>query len=117
LEHEFGSDGTGITTSCKQNYENGRQKNQTHKGYEKIVAMVGLKYKFISSFKYAVKPTVHESLYFESLLAETVRRYSWVGLVAGVCGFLSRGNCDFVVGVGAVSRFYPKKNFLVVFEG
>ncbi|MDR2700202.1 MAG: hypothetical protein LBC12_05270 [Nitrososphaerota archaeon] len=116
LEHEFGPDGSGLTPSCKQNYENDRQKIKP-KGYEKIVVMVGLKYKLISSFKYAAKPTAHESLYFESLLTETARRYSRVDLVAGDSGFLSRCNCDLVAGVGAVLRFYPKKNSLLSSKG
>jgi len=47
LEHEFGSDATGLSTSSKQNYENDRTKNQTSKGYEKVLVMVGLKYKII----------------------------------------------------------------------
>jgi transposase len=61
LEHEFGSDTTGFSTSCKQNYENDCQKNQTGKGYEKIVVMGGLRYKLISSFKFTSNPTDHES--------------------------------------------------------
>ncbi|MCL2134258.1 MAG: hypothetical protein FWH37_01710 [Candidatus Bathyarchaeota archaeon] len=36
LEHEFGSDGTGLTTSCKQNYENGRQKIKLTKVTKKL---------------------------------------------------------------------------------
>jgi transposase len=117
LEHEFGPDGSGLATSCKQNYENDRAKNQTRRGYEKIVVMVGLKYKLISSFKYATKSTAHESLYFESLLTDTACRYSRVDLVAGDSGFLSRCNCDLVVGVGAAARFYPKKNSLLCSKG
>jgi len=109
LEHEFGPDGTGLSTSSKQNYEVDRAKDQTGKGYEKIVVMVGLKYKLISSFKYAAKPTDHESPYFESLLRETAKRYGRVGLVAGDAAFLSRRNCDLVVSMGGVARFYPKK--------
>ena len=110
LEHEFGPDATGLSTSCKENYENDRQKNQTGKGYEKIVVMVGLRYKIISSFKFASKPVDHESPYFESLLAETARRYRCVDLVSGDSAYLSRRNCDLVASVGGVSRFYPKKS-------
>ena len=109
LEHNFGPDGTGLATSSKQNYESDRAKDQTSKGYEKIIVMVGLKYKIISAFKYACKPTDHESPYFESLLAQTARRYRRVGLVAGDSAFLSRVNCDLVANVGGVPRFYPKK--------
>ena len=109
LEHEFGPDATGLATSSKKNYESDRVKDQTSKGYEKILVMVGLKYKIISSFKYASKPTDHESPYFEALLSETAKRYGRVDLVAGDSAYLSRVNCDLVTGVGAVPRFYPKK--------
>ena len=109
LEREFGPDGSGLATSCKQNYENDRAKDQTRKGYEKIMVMVGLKYKLVSAFKFADKPSAHEAPYFEFLLNETVKRYRRVDLVAGDSGFLSRVNCDLVVGVGGVPRFYPKR--------
>jgi transposase len=109
LEHDFGPDGTGLSISCKQNYESDRAKNQTSKGYEKIVVMTGLKYKLISAFKYADKPVDHESPYFGFLLAQTVRRYGRVGLVTGDSAFLSRFNCDLVTKAGATPRFYPKK--------
>jgi len=109
LEHEFGPDATGLSTSSKQNYENDRAKNQTSKGYEKVLVMVGLKYKIISSFRYANKPIDHESPYFESLLRETACRYGRLGLVAGDAAYLSRANCDLVAKLGGVPRFYPKK--------
>jgi transposase len=109
LEHTFGPDATGLSTSSKQNYETDRAKNQTKKGYEKILVMVGLKYKLISSFKFTRKSVDHESPYFESLLRETARRYGRVDLVAGDAAYLSRANCDLVASVGAVPRFYPKK--------
>jgi transposase len=109
LEHDFGPDGTGLTTSCKQNYENDRQKNQTSKGYEKVVVMWGLKYKLISAIEVANSSVDHESPYFETLLKQTSVRYSRVDLVSADSAYLSRGNCDLVAGVGGVSRFYPKK--------
>jgi hypothetical protein len=79
--------------------------------------MVGLRYKLISSFKYAAKPTAHESLYFKSLLLDTARRYSRVDLVSGDSAFLSRVNCDLVAGVGAAARFYPKRNSRLCSKG
>ncbi|MDR0460668.1 MAG: hypothetical protein LBH62_04430 [Nitrososphaerota archaeon] len=84
LEHEFGSDVTGFSTSSKQNYEVDRAKDQTSKGYEKFLVMGGLKYKVISSFKYVNKPVDHESPYFKSLLRETAVRYGRLDLVVGM---------------------------------
>jgi len=109
LEHEFGPDATGLSTSSKQNYEIDRAKDQTNKGYEKMLVMVGLKYKIISSFRYANKPTDHESPYFKTMLKETAVRYGRLDLVAGDAAYLSRHNCDLVVALGGVPRFYPKK--------
>jgi len=117
LEHEFGPDATGLSTSSKQNYENDRAKDQTGKGYEKIVVMVGLKYKLISSFKFARKSVDHESPYFEVLLGETARRYGRVDLVAGDSAYLSRVNCDLVASMGGVARFYPKKGSTLCQKG
>jgi transposase len=110
LEHEFGPDATGLSTSCKQNYENDRAKNQTGKGYEKILVMVGFKYKLVSSFKFAKHSVDHESPYFESLLGETAKRYGRVDLVCGDSAYLSRHNCNLVASVGAICRFYPTKS-------
>ncbi|MCL2291633.1 MAG: hypothetical protein FWC30_00980 [Candidatus Bathyarchaeota archaeon] len=42
LGHEFGPDATGHATSCKQNYGTDRAKDQTSKGYEKALYVVGL---------------------------------------------------------------------------
>lgn len=49
-EHVFGPDGTGLPTSMKQNYENDRQTGKVHKGYEKMMVMVGCTYKLFSAF-------------------------------------------------------------------
>ena len=117
LEHEFGSDTTGFSTSSKQNYECDLAKDQTSMGYEKIVVMVGLKYKLVSSFKYANKPVDHESPYFESLLFDTARRFGRVDLVTGDSAYLSRVNCDLVANIGAVPRFYPKKGSTLCQKG
>jgi len=56
------------------------------------VVMVGLKYKLISSFRFADKPTASESPYFVSLLDETASRYRRVDLVTGDSAYLSRYN-------------------------
>ncbi|MDR0493789.1 MAG: transposase [Nitrososphaerota archaeon] len=109
IEHEFGPDATGLATSCKQNYETDRQKNQTYKGYAKVLVMVGLKYKLFSAFRFASSCVDNESPYFGSLLDQTAKRYVRVSLVAGDGAYLSRHNCNLVAALGGVPRFYPKK--------
>ncbi|MDR0461610.1 MAG: hypothetical protein LBH62_09370 [Nitrososphaerota archaeon] len=109
LEHDFGPDATGHATSCKQNYENDRAKDQTSKGYEEALYVVGLKYKVIVSFIFVDRPSDHESPYFERLLRETAAWYGRLDLVGGDAVYLSRHNCDLVAVLGVVPRFYPKK--------
>ncbi|MCL2172176.1 MAG: hypothetical protein FWB84_00800 [Candidatus Bathyarchaeota archaeon] len=109
LGHDFGPDATGHATSCKQNYENDRAKDNTGKGYEKALYVVGFKYKVIASFIFVDRSSDHVSPYFERLLRETAGRYGRLDLVGGDAVYLSRHNCDLVAVLGVVSRFYPKK--------
>jgi len=44
-EHVFAPDGTGLSTSMKQNYENDCRKKDRKTGYEKMIVMVGCAYK------------------------------------------------------------------------
>ena len=110
IEHDFGPDATGLATSNKQNYETDRQKNNTSQGYEKVLVMVGLKYKLFSAFRFAASCVDNESPYFESLLEQTARRYVGVDLVAGDGAYLLRRDCDLVAVVGGVACFYPKRD-------
>jgi transposase len=108
-EHTFGPDGTGLSTSMKQNYENDRQNGKVHKGYEKMIVMVGCTYKLFSAFQLAHSPVDNESPYFEPLLAQTAECYDQIDSVCADSAFLSRLNCSLADGVGAVPRIYPKE--------
>jgi transposase len=116
-EHVFAPDGTGVSTSMKNNWENDRRKGGNTKGYEKMVAMVGCTYKLISAFEQTVNPEDHESPYFEGLLAETASSYDRIDLVAGDSAYLSRDNCDFVARIGGVPRFFPKQGLTLKRRG
>ena len=107
-EHGFSIDGTGLSTSMKQNWEKDCKKGEK-KGYEKMIAMVGTTYKIFSAVAFAENPTDNESPYLEPLLAETASCYERIDLISGDAAFLSRHNCDLVAGVGAVPRIYPKQ--------
>ncbi len=100
LEHVFGPDATGLSTSCKKNCENDRQKGNTSKGYEKILVMVDLTYKIVSAYAFAQNPTDHESPYFEKLLGETAQRYEHIDLVSADSAYLSRYNCSLTADLG-----------------
>ena len=117
LEHTFGPDGTGLSTSNKQNYENDRRGGDTHKGYEKMIVMVGCTYKLFSAFEFAQSAFDHESPYFESLLTQTKQNYSRIDLVGADSAYLSRHNCSLVKDVGAVARLYPKEGVMMRQDG
>ena len=116
-EHVFGPDGTGLSTSMKQNYETDRQSGKVHKGYEKMIVMVGCKYKLFSAFQFAQSPTDNESPYFESLLAQTAEVYRQIDFVPADSAYMSRRNCNLVAGVGALPRFYPRKGVTLCMQG
>jgi len=116
-EHVFGPDGTGLSTSMKQNYETDRQSGKVHKGYEKMIVMVGCKYKLFSAFQFAQSPTDNESPYFESLLAQTAEVYRQIDFVPADSAYMSRRNCNLVAGVGALPRFYPRKGATLCMQG
>jgi len=116
-EHAFGPDGTGLSTSMKQNYETDRQSGKVHKGYEKMIVMVGCKYKLLSAFQFAQSPTDNESPYFEPLLAQTAEVYRQIDFVPADSAYMSRRNCNLVAGVGALPRFYPRKGVTLCQKG
>lgn len=108
-EHVFAVDGTGLSGSLKQNYENDRRSGKV-KGYEKLVVMVGCNYKVFSAFRLTDQSVDNESPYFEPLLSETAGKYDRVDRVLGDGAFGSRHNCSLVAGVGGVPRLHPRKN-------
>lgn len=116
-EHVFSPDGTGLSMSMKQNWENDCRKRSEKKGYEKTIAMVGGTYKLFSAFELAEDPQDHESPYFEPLLAETTACYERIDLVSADSAYLSRHNCNLIAGVSAVPRIYPKKGITLKRKG
>jgi len=109
LEKNFSADGTGLSTSMKQNWERDRDDEKKRAGYEKMVAMVGTTYGLISAVELPDNPAAHESPLFAPLLEETAGSYSSIELVSLDAGYLSRANCDLIEEVGAVPRIYPKE--------
>lgn len=116
-EHVFAPDGTGLSRSMKQNWENDRRGRKTGKGYEKMIAMVGCTYKLLSAVEFPDNPEAHESPYFEPLLEETSACYERIDLVSADSAYLSRDNCDLIAGVGAVPRVYPKQGIMLKRKG
>ncbi|MFQ5815713.1 MAG: transposase [Candidatus Hydrothermarchaeaceae archaeon] len=116
-EHVFSPDGTGLSMSMKQNWENECRKDGEKRGYEKMIAMVGGTFKIFSAFELAENPQAHESPYFEPLLAETASCYERIDLVPADSAYLSRHNCDLIAGVDAIPRIYPKQGITLKRRG
>ncbi len=130
-EHNISIDGTGLPTSMKQNYECEKKKKKKEKKesekaekgkqdeekkeksahlFEQAIITVGIKYKMIASFIITENPFAAEGPYLEEALKEVQENYSRINMVTGDPAFLSRKNASLVSALGAVPRFYPKKN-------
>jgi transposase len=113
-EREFSVDGTGLSTSMKDNWESylySRQgKRCRYSVFEKIVCVVGQRYGLVSAFKVLGSMHGNESPALRPLVGEVLDRHGGIGLVSGDAAYFSRENCGLVVGAGGVPRFYPKKN-------
>lgn len=109
-ESVFGVDGTGLSTSIKDNWESYLVGKRRYSVFEKIVCVVGHRYGLVSGFK--VLDSMHggECPALKPLLEEVAVRHDRVGLFCGDSAYLSRENCALVEAVGGVPRFYPKKN-------
>lgn len=116
-EHVFAPDGTGLSRSAKQNWENDRKGKKSGKGYEKMIAMVGCTYKLFSAVEFPENPEAHESPFFETLLSDTSASFDRIDLVPADSAYLSRHNCDLVAGAGAVPRIYPKQGLTLKKKG
>ena len=116
-EHVFAPDGTGLSQSAKQNWENDRRSKKPKKGYEKMIAMVGCTYKMFSAVKFPENPETHESPFFEPLLSDTSDSFDRIDLVSADSAYLSRDNCDLISDVGALPRIYPKQGLTLKKKG
>ena len=117
LEKNFSADGTGLSTSMKQNWERDRNDEKKRAGYEKMVSMVGTTYGLISAVELPDNPAAHESPFFAPLLEETASSYSSIELVSLDEAYLSRDNCDLIVKIGAAPRISPKKGITLKRRG
>jgi transposase len=107
-EHNFSLDGTGLSTTMKQNWENDCGKGKKM-GYEKMIAMVGDTYKVFSAVAFTEKTTDNEYPYLELLLAETASCYERIDIVSGDAVYRSRINCELNIEEEAIPRPYQKQ--------
>ena len=115
-EKNFSIDGTGLPESSKQNYANDREKGFAMKGYEKLIAIFGNRYKLIGACDIADTHD-NESPYLKPLLDELMAIYEELNLFQGDSAYLSRDNCKAIVAYGGTPRIYPKSNTVINQKG
>jgi len=116
-EKVFAPDGTGLPRSMKLNWENDKGQEYSYKGYEKMITMIGCKYKIFSAVEITDHPHDHESPYFQSLLHQTREGYDQISSVPADSAYLSRDNCTMITGLDAIPRIYPKEGITLNKKG
>ncbi len=128
-EREFSVDGTGLSTSMKDNWQRylSKQSKQVKQGkeggerrysiFEKLVCVVGHRYGLISAYRLLESMHGHESPALKPCLEKVVERHGGLDLVCGDSAYFSRDNCTLVRDLGGVPRFYPKKNATLKSQG
>ena len=112
-EKNFSIDGTGLPESSKRNYANDKDdKTKVMKGYEKLIAIFGNKYKLIGTCDIADAHD-NECPYLKPLLDELMKIYEELELFQADSAYLSRDNCDAIVSYGGTPRIYPKSNTVI----
>ncbi len=116
-EKNFCIDGTGLPESTKQNYasekEKKKGKTKEMKGYEKLIAIFGNRYKLIGACDIAEDFKDNESPYLKHLLDDLMKIYKELGLFQADRAYLSRENCTAIESYGGTPRIYPKSNTIL----
>lgn len=111
---DFAIDGTGLSTSIKDNWDSYLYPRQGGKRrysvFEKLVCVVGERYGLVSAFRVLDSMHGHESPYLRPLVEEVAERHGGLGLVCGDAAYISRDNCQAIADLGGVPRLYPKKD-------
>lgn len=112
-EREFSVDGTGLSTSMKDNWESylySRRGKKRYSVFEKLVCVVGHRYGLVSAFRVLESMHGNESPALRPLVGEVMDRHGGMDLMSGDSAYFSRENCGLVAGAGGVPRFFPRKN-------
>ena len=114
LETEFSTDGTGIPTSLKYNYEQEKYEKKENErnldSFEKAIITIGSTYQMIADFVITDNPHAGESPYLEQAVDRVAEMYQQIDLWSGDAAYNSRDNASAIGAVGATPRLYPKKN-------
>jgi len=112
-ESAFSTDGTGIPTSIKYNYEHekhGKKKGEERKldMFEQAIITVGSRYQLISDFIITENPHAGESPYLKEAVERVSAIYDDIDLWSADAGYISRENTSVIGSIGALPRIYPK---------
>lgn len=112
-ESEFSTDGTGIPTSIKYNYEHekhGKKKGEERKldTFEQAIITIGSRYQLISDFIITENPHAGESPFLKEAIERVSDLYDNIDLWSADAGYISRENASAIGSIGAVPRIYPK---------
>jgi len=114
-ETEFTTDGTGLPTSIKYNYEeekygSGEDGDCNMDQFEQAIITGGYEYKMIADFIITDNPNAGEDPYLKKSVKNVSQIYTSIDIWTGDAAYLSRDNTSAIGDVGAVPRIYPKKN-------
>ena len=108
-ERDFSIDGTGLTTSIRENYARDKDDRKAKRMWEKAISIIGHKYKMLSAAVIA-DGKANESPFLVPLLSETMNIYEELGLFTADALYLSKENCNAIAAYGGTPRIYPKSN-------
>lgn len=127
LEKVFSIDGSGTPTHTRQNYSEERERQRGNarrrrgtegstefpKGDHDFVysiAMVGARFKLISSWQSTTDHSVTEHSFFEPLLRETYALHPGMEMVVGDGAYATRPCCNAAGELVVTPRFLPRRN-------
>lgn len=114
-ERDFSTDGTGLPTSIKYNYEQekygkGKKADNNLERFEQAIITIGCKYKLIADFVITENPRAGETPYLKEAVSKISQNYSSVDLWTADSAYLARYNISAIGSIGAKPRIYPKKD-------
>ncbi len=110
LERVLSVDGTGLSTSVKQNYERDARSGKRTLGYVRAVAVIGTEYQLFAGWRSSEDPASSELALFPDALREAHAHQPGMGMVLGDGLYANRPACRLVGELGAVPRFLPRRN-------
>ncbi len=108
IEQNFAPDSTGFSTFGRRKWFDVRFDHKMRRDYVKLHVMSGVRTNIITAAR-ITKGTAADSPLFEDLTFETAERFKMNEILADA-GYLSKGNCEIAVEVGARPYILPKSN-------